>query len=673
MASPINAVLCALIGAAFWSVLGYAIVRHLLPRVLALGVAPILGWAVFSAASLPIIALVGFSAHAVVSLAAFALAAAAILMLRAPEAIEWGVQIRQRPGGSAVAAGLVVALAVALAFALAVVPALALLPKYSAEGVHLAAPIFDHAKIAIIDAMTRQGLPPVNPVFGGPAEAGRLAYYYLWHFSAAELALPLVGPFKVSGWEADIALTWFTAFASLMVMMAAAVWLTQRADAAMLVVVLAASASLRAVLGSVFGDDQLEPFLQASTGFAGWLFQSAWVPQHLMAASCTVAAMLLLAHYAKEPRVATLVLLAVVVAAAFESSAFVGGVTFAVAAILAAPFLVAAIATKQRLAAVIGLVACVLSALCIAAPFLHDQLATVARHPGAIALHPFEVLGAMFAPALRRWLDLPAYWLILLPLEFPASFVPGVLALMALSRSATGDTRKTALQMLSALAAAGLLIPWLFASTLGDNNDLALRAILPAAMVLIVAAAGGVLLVSSRAMRAAIVASACGGLVLSLPGTSGLIGGNLRGNAAADAAVFARTPDLWSAVRRYASPNARIANNPLFLQDLTPWPVNISWALLADRSSCFAGREMALPFAPLSPQSRETVNDQFVRVFAGGALPDDVGDFATKYGCDIVVAVPQDGAWKNDPFAASADYRLAESRDGGWRIYVRTR
>ena len=58
--------------------------------------------------------------------------------------------------------------------------------------------------------MTRQGVPPVNPVFG-PSGAGEVAYYYLWHFSAAELALPP----KASGWEADIALTGFTAFASL--------------------------------------------------------------------------------------------------------------------------------------------------------------------------------------------------------------------------------------------------------------------------------------------------------------------------------------------------------------------------------------------------------------------------------------------------------------------------
>jgi hypothetical protein len=38
-----------------------------------------------------------------------------------------------------------------------------------------------------------------------------LAYYYLWHFSAAEVALVT----SMSGWEADIGLTWFTAFAVL--------------------------------------------------------------------------------------------------------------------------------------------------------------------------------------------------------------------------------------------------------------------------------------------------------------------------------------------------------------------------------------------------------------------------------------------------------------------------
>ena len=46
---------------------------------------------------------------------------------------------------------------------------------------------------------------------------------------------------------------------------------------------------------------------------------------------------------------------------------------------------------------------------------------------------------------------------------------------------------------------------------------------------------------------------------------------------------------------------------------------------------------------------------------------------AKQYGCEVVVLVPQDKAWDNDPFAASPDYRFAENRDGRWRIYLRTK
>ncbi len=118
-----------------------------------------------------------------------------------------------------------------------------------------------------------------------------------------------------------------------------------------------------------------------------------------------------------------------------------------------------------------------------------------------------------------------------------------------------------------------------------------------------------------------------------------------------------------------AKDGARFANNPLFLRDVTPWPVNISWALRANRSC----REMALAFAPLPPPGRKAIDAQFIRVFAGEGTAADVNDMAKQYGCEIVVVVPQDKAWNNDPLAASPDYRLAESRDGRWRIYVRAK
>jgi hypothetical protein len=653
MASPVNAVLCALIATAFWTFVGYSVTRHLLPRALALGTAPVIGWAVISAATLPILRLIGFSPPTVVGIAALCL-------------VIGGASLRRRPAQADAVAPAIPLWSLAAAALLAIVPAIAIMPKFSAAGLHLADPIFDHSKIAIIDAMTRQGLPPVNPIFGEFGGAGRLAYYYLWHFSAAELALPL----HVSGWEADIGLTWFTAFASLTLMMGIAVWLSKRSGAALAVVVLAAGASLRGTPSLMFVSYGLEPFLASPSGFAGWMFQSAWAPQHLMSASCVLAALLLMVRYAQQRSLAMLVTLVPVVVAGFESSTYVGGVTFAIATVVAAPIVLGKMAPAQRVRFAIGMAAAAMIVVLVAAPFIHDQFATVAARGGGrpVVLHHFEVLGEMFPPTLRRLLDWPAYWLILLPIEFPATYIAGLIALAMMLRGASAGPEKTVGAVLLALAGTGLAVSWLLVTTLGDNNDLGLRAVMPAAMILIAGAAAGMMLSSRRAL---IVTMAVGGLILSLPDTARMIESNIKGTPAADGEIFAQMPELWAAVRHYAAPTERVANNPLFLQDLTPWPANMSWALLANRSSCFAGRELALAFAPLPPDRREAINTQFVRVFAGQGTSGDVSDMARRFACDVVVVVPQDGAWNNDPFVSSPDYHLAEVRDGRWRIYVK--
>jgi hypothetical protein len=556
--------------------------------------------------------------------------------------------------------------AFAAAAVLALAPAVAILPKFSSDAVQLADPIFDHSKIAIIDAMARLGLPPVNPVFGELGAPGHLAYYYLWHFSAAELALAL----GASGWEADIGLTWFTAFASLSVMMGVAVWLGKRGAAAIWAVVLAAAASLWVTLDWIAGARDLTPWLWPPIGMAGWLFQATWVPQHLMAASCAVTAMLLVSRFAQRQNLALLAVLALIVVAGFESSSFVGGVTFGTAAFIAAPILVVGTEPAQRRRFAIGLAVAAALAICLAAPFVLNQLAALRVRGGGspIVVDPYTVLGEAFPYALRRVLDIPAYWLILLPIELPAAYAAGTIALAAVLRSAMPRPQQLAVVALACLAAAGLVISWLLVSTLGENNDLGLRAIIPAEMVLIVAAAAGFF---HARCRAAIVATALGGLVLSLPDTATTVHDAIAGQPRPGGKILAQTPELWDAVRRYAAPGARVANNPLFLRDVTPWPVNISWALLANRSSCFAGREMALAFAPLPPPRREAINAQFIRVFAGEGTAADVSEMAKQYDCEVVVVVPQDKAWNNDPFAASPEYRLAENRDGHWRIYVR--
>jgi hypothetical protein len=113
------------------------------------------------------------------------------------------------------------------------------------------------------------------------------------------------------------------------------------------------------------------------------------------------------------------------------------------------------------------------------------------------------VLGEAFPHTLRRLLDIPAYWLVLLPIELPATSIADALALTVALRSAMPRPERLALASLACLASTGLIVSWLLVSTLGENNDLGLRAIIPAEMVLIVAAAAGYLPTAAPALPAA--------------------------------------------------------------------------------------------------------------------------------------------------------------------------
>ncbi len=173
---------------------------------------------------------------------------------------------------------------------------------------------------------------------------------------------------------------------------------------------------------------------------------------------------------------------------------------------------------------------------------------------------------------------------------------------------------------------------------------------------------------SRKEPASAAFAAALALVLLALPDGARMIYANVVAAPNPAGKVFATTPALWQAVRRHAAPNERIANNPYFLAELTPWPGNMSWALLANRRSCFAGNTFARPFSALSGPRSERIEAQFVRVFSGQGDADDVQQMAVQYHCTLAVLTPEDGAWSRDPFAASPSYRLVEAT-AAWRIY----
>ncbi len=651
MASLCTSLIAVGLAILIYAAIGLPLALRVAPRPMALMLAPALGFAVHSALALPLFFTIGLSQGT------------AILVFAVPMLAAVAALVKDRAWQGEAMLSRVTLLALALAACLAFVIMAAVLPKLSAGGVTLASPIFDHSKIAMIDEMARLGVPPGNPFFGGE-EPARLSYYYLWHFSAAELSVL----FDISGWEADAALSFFTGFATLAVTIGLAVWLSGRAASALWVVALAATGSLRPVLNALFGADAIDRIAGYPSGFGGWLFQASWAPQHAASAMAALLSLLLLVQLAKRPNVLAALLLALTMAAGFESSTWVGGVAFPLAAFPVALYLLARAAPLQRLRILIGFAAAALLALLLISPFVYDQVQMAALRGGQapIAIEPMEILHADIVARFGAWLDWPVFWLVFLPVELPAIYMTGLVALVVIVKNrSSGDERRTLAIVFALTIAASLMASWLLVSTLGDNNDLGWRAALPGQLLLIVFAAAGLSRLTFKLSPLPIAAIAL--VLLAVPGGVSIAIRNMAGTPGEADKAFAQTPPLWQAVRRVTPEADRIASNPSHMEKMTPWPANISWALLADRRSCYAGPAFA-PFSARPTERQKEIDAQFARVFAGQAVPGDIEALAAQTKCDTAVVTPADGAWANDPFAASALYRLADGT-AAWRIY----
>jgi len=632
------------LAAAAYSFIGLPFARWAaIPGLPPLAAAPALGWAVFTVIALPVLSFTGFTPLWVT------LSAAAILAASA-----WGMRHAPRP------ALRLPPWAICLAFALGGLPLMAIMPKWTADGILLAPPMFDHVKIALVDAILRDGLPVPNP-FYGPDDPGHLAYYYLWHFGAAQLGCLL----HIGGWQAEAASTGFTAFASVMLMMGLAAALGGRRTALCGAAVLALPGSIRPVLSGALGAGGAGALIPGSADIGNWLNQAAWVPQHMASATCVVLSALLMLRLAEGGWIVP-GLLGLTVAAGFESSVWVGGIAFAGAGGALGLWLLRTASTRGLRILFRGLVACCLTALLIAPFVLAEWHGLAARHSGAgIMVAPYAVFGSFIPPAWREALDLPGYWLIFLPFAFPALIPLGAVAVLRPRVLHRAPDRVAAGLAITALAC--LTVAWLFRSTL-DNNDLGWRAVLPALLILSPCAA--VLAERIAPARPKTIAACALVAALGLPQTGLFLRDYALGQRPGDPAGVAHAAPLWDAVRSIAGPDDRIANNPLAQQAATPWPDNIGWALLADRPSCYAGWESVLAYGGLSRSALEAINDRFTRIFAGAPQPADLQSLATADNCRLAVVTPTDGAWLHDPFVASPLFRLA-AQTADWRIYRR--
>ena len=634
-----------------WTLIGLSITSFVMPRVLILPAAPAVGWAICSVVSVVLFRVVALD-NATVKAFFILIGAAALAVL-------WFKRSIVREAGSAITLASLVSAGV---LAAAILPAI--LPHLQDGAIALAAPIFDHSKVSLVNELSRSGLPAVNPMFGQANRPAPLPYYYLWHFSAAQIALSS----GASGWEADVALTWFTAFSSLALMMGLASWFANSWATVVWVIVLATTASIRPLLESVFGYAGVYEWTGWPSGMGGWLFQLIWAPQHVQAAASACVALLLLSRL-PEGGVLNATIAGLLAAASFQSSVWVGGITFGAACAVFGIWTTAAIEPPKRIRFLgLSLVAALL-AIALSSPLILEQAASLAQRGAGVPLQiePLEVLGDAISEPYRQVFNFPAFYLVYLPVELAAIYLVGMLMFVWLKYA--GIVKDSRFRMIGSAIAAGVIVCGTIRSTVLENNDLSWRGALLAIIVLIPLAAAGLSLyfrklgIPMRALAILLVAAG------SYQGVK-LISENASPEIKPEGQQFASAIRMWKAVDNLSRPDERVLNNPSLFGTMTPWPINISWALVSNRRSCYAHRDLVAVFVPLPRKLLSNIDALFSRVFMGTPEADDLRELATTYDCAIVVVASSDPAWGNDPLARSDLYRLVWS-DGDWRIYRR--
>ncbi len=396
------------------------------------------------------------------------------------------------------------------------------------------------------------------------------------------------------------------------------------------------------------------------------------MPQHLFAATLALLAILCVVTILKGgTRVpGPSVLAGVLIAASYDSSIWIGGFGLALVLSFLSVFSLWVGPRQARWTMVANLALVCVSAAAFAAVFLFQNAALIGQRK-TLGLWSYPVLAGMDSPGARIVNEL-AYWLVMLVADFGFAYLLSVVWCCGLRRRwrATRDLLEPALAL-------SIVLPLLTAQHLQSviaNNDLAWRIVLlPFFAMTIVAAAlmsrqflatarpwllSAALLVLAPAMIA--------GLVIAAQ-QDGLAPGD---GLPADKGRLREAADLWRAVRAITPANEAVLDNPDALADLTLWPANIGWALLADRRSCAAERRWIRSLAPqLLPDDRRRVMDLVKRVFDGGGSEEDLATLKRDHLCATLVVVPGDGLWTATLLAHSSVYRLVDSRDGHWRLY----
>ena len=660
---------------------------------------PALGLVLYTPLAFLCLSLVGFSMASVVITWIVFIAAALIWAWKRPLRTQADESLLAPAISNWKALGLI-----AMAMLWGIIPAINVYPFTRDGGIYTNDPLSDHVKIAFTDAIVREGMPLKNPFYALAAQNGSppgqrilLSYSYAWYLPNAMVKKLS----HASGWQVEVAMTWFTSFVIWTFLAAIACAISGSAAAGFwLIVVAACGPPSWDLLPVIFGPRSNWIFgLPTTHGLEVPWLQLAWAPQHAYSALAVMITLWLVSAtlVATRVRIRFMIGIALAAAAAFESSSWVGGVALAAAT----PVLLLSAALlridRKRLLVIAGTVlpAVVLTGLFIL-PLLRVLMAGTQQseqgHLIAFDIFPSTLLedhlGLSGTPKMIARVIL--FWVHLLPLSFGAIYVIGLPAMIAFrSRSVAEKTfRAVALG-----GTFGFLLVSQFIKSAIRGNDLGWRAVNVSEMFLCIFAGLAIdqLLRAENPGSFARFSSARGWIpsrrilvpltftilsfgLLSTARVEGLplppAGESIAPHAQQLAKAFADQAKAWQAVRHFTKPKDLVQANPRAFDDLPPWAISLPYHLFADRSAAYSCDGTARTYA--FRYSWEDNREQERLVAAAFAAKPKVAVIKhLRWDLNVmaILVTPADPVWNSTAIEDSGVYKLKTKTDT-YKVYV---
>lgn len=518
--------------------------------------------------------------------------------------------------------------------------------KTNGPEIAISTPLFDHIKVALINTMIRDGFPLKNPFCIDPSAGDLFHYYYLFYLLAANIVLL----FHCSSLNADILLTFVAAFISILTCFCLLKELFAGSKNIIkvqyLLCLFLSSGPIVFFIDSI-SKHKLFHILSQEHPLEAWVVQAAWVPQHLLAASCSILALFFLGVKPIRDRYSFFIV-TILIGAGFGFSVWVGGVAVAVVSIFLLCDQIYYRHDKKSVLLHWGCVA--IASLVIALPLTYNVTHAPTSHAGfpiGFAIyntsthHAFMDLLFFFVGALPLWLFVTTIGLYFILFK-------GVIKRVKINHQC---------KILFLICFGVLFIDLLMRSQIA-NNDLAWRSFL------LYVLAGNVLLsyyfieYFTLPYKIFFIILALVGLIEPIQFSKHLFYGNgyYRPQLSLNELKF---------INQITNRGDRLLLSGHHNENFEIWGGNILSSIMIDRSFCFVNISYTLAFGPNWGSDIVKMDNAIQQLYNGTANKNDL-ELIKQFQCNKIIVTHDDPIWKAMPYKDLTNIYSDQNR----KIYI---